>query len=185
MSRLKSRGIVYYSVPIQSVLATAHTALQGFFWIVNSVPTHLGPIAVRRVAFKHSLGGTAAMTSTPTIQLERVVFDVGSVPGGTAVKGVRRESKDTLIEPAVVLASTGLTNLASVNTNAALFSTVPPILSTGVGSTPMAVDVFEPPTDEQIILQQGEGLVCRQVINGTASDARRFTADIVLEPFGV
>jgi len=150
-----------------TVLASAHGATAGFFWLINPVSSGI-VVTIKKVMAMALPTAVTAFASTPRITIERVTF-TGTASGAT-ITPAKRDSTDAANVATVRTASTGLTL-----TGGAIVTSffVPPVL-TAVGVAVPAEQYLYDSTDEDdyVVLRAGEGLVCRQADNGTTSDTR-------------
>jgi hypothetical protein len=160
-----------------AVLAAAHAATAGFFWILNPVGAAVQG-ALRRVEFTAAPVAATVFASTPRITAERMTF-TGTASGATLTPA-RRDSTDAAPTLTVRTASTGITPAAAEIVRGWL---VPPVL-TAVG-VPVPVDLVWQPNDveEEVILRPGEGIVFRQADAGTAADTRIAVVDVSWSEF--
>lgn len=177
-------GMYRASTGAHVVLAPAHAATAGFWWLLNPVGSGVA-VALKRVVFMSLHGSVLATPTSPRIILERVTF-TGTASGAqvapsrrvrTAVAGL---SADATPVGSLRTASTGL----ALTAGEAFRQFFPVAALTAVGAVPPAVDHHNPTSeDEEIVLAAGEGIVCRQADAGTTGDTRRFITDVVWEEF--
>src|SRR5437867_1075802 len=98
-----TRGLYYSSSANLALLATAHTSLQGFWWLINPVASGI-KMLVRRVEFKYSAIAAAAANSRLT--LERITFTGG--PASATVAAIQRNSGEPAPLGLVLSATTGI-----------------------------------------------------------------------------
>jgi hypothetical protein len=151
----------------QTVLAAAHAATAGFFWLINPVGSSV--VCYIKKLFATSVPtAVTAFASSPRITVERVTF-TGTASGAT-ITPAKRDSTDAANTCTVRTASTGLTLTAG-----AIIAdfTVPAVL-TAVGiAVPVDQWFYDAGDDDDyIVLRAGEGIVVRQADAGTASDTR-------------
>lgn len=178
----RSLGMYYAHSGRLAILASAHAATAGFFWLINPVGSSV-VVSVRRVDYAAGPVASTAFASLPRITVERVTF-TGTASGAT-ITPAKRDSNDSANTATVRTASTGLTLTAGATITAFL---VPPTLT--IGATPAGIaipvpceDFWEPQDPEQLILRAGEGVVVRQSDNGTTADTRIATINVVWEEF--
>lgn len=166
------------------VLATAHAATAGFWWLINPVGSGVA-VALKRVAFMSQHGSVLATPTSPRITLERVTL-TGTATGAsitpsrrvrTAVAGLPADATPV---GSLRTASTGLTLTAGE----AFRQFFPVAALTAVAAVPPGEDDHAPDMeDEETILAAGEGIVCRQADAGTTGDTRRFVTNLAWEEF--
>ena len=168
------RCVSYLHSGALTVLAAAHAATAGFFWVLNPVGSGINGI-VRRMKF--SAGPVTALVAptAPRILAERMTFT--GTPSGATVALAARDSAETAPVLTVRSASTGITPVAG---NPIRGIIVPAIMS-AVGTGVPADIVWEAIDNEsELILRPGEGIVVRQADAGTTSDTRRCIVDMTL-----
>lgn len=172
VNRPKILGSYYFHSGRLTILAAAHAATAGFFWIVNPVGSAV-VVYVKHLRAQLSSTAATAFASAPRVTAERVTF-TGS-PSGATIAYALRDLNDAAAVSSVRTASTGLTLTAG----AIVAGWVVPCVMTAVGiSVPieqLTVDAHD--DDDLIVLRAGQGLVIRQPDAGTASDTRLLTVD--------
>lgn len=150
-----------------TVLAAAHAATAGFFWLINPVGSGVTCVLKKLMAMAVPTAITA-FPSAPRVTAERVTFT--GTASGAQLTAAKRDSTDANAVCTLRTASTGLTL-----TGGAVITSffVPPVL-TGVGVAVPAEQYLYDSTDEDdyLVLRPGEGIVFRQADAGTASDTR-------------
>lgn len=155
-----------------AVLASAHASTAGFMWLIN--PVGSGKVAqVRTINISFAPTAASAFISSPRLTVERVTF-TGTASGAAITVG-QRNSSDGAPACSVRTASTGLSLVAG----AVMFSTVCPSVMTAVGPWVIEEDWNPHDSNDYILLRPGEGLVFRQADNGTTSDTRSATIDLI------
>lgn len=190
--RLSPTGVYRYNTPLVSMIEVAHTGVLGFYFFANSgTPTVTGvprDIMVKRIWTQFSLTGVTAMPTLPPLLITRGTFTgVLAHSGGTAVVAAKHRTADLLPQGTMRTASTGLTALATVDSNAVVAQFLPPVLSqaTAVGLIvpTMPIIEFRPNAGDEIIVKPNECLIVQQMIAGTASDARKFVLGLETQEF--
>lgn len=187
--RYNSSGVYHYSITELSVLQTAHTSLQGFFWLANLADA-VKRIRVRAIEMQFTIDGATAMPTHPRVTFQRITHTGTSHSGGTAFLPIEADSRQPAAVGSLRTASTGLANLATVSSNAPFAQFYAPVLTQATAAgliLPTGAPNLWKPFDEheEILLLPGEGIVCQQPDNGTASDGRRFITRLVTEEFRV
>jgi hypothetical protein len=166
------------------VLAAAHAATAGFWWLINPVGSAVA-VAVKRITFMSQIGSALATPTSPRMSLERVTF-TGTASGAsvTPAKRVRTTvaglAADATNVASLRTASTGLTLAAGESVRAFL----PAAAATGVGAVAASEDDWEAEfEDEEVVLAAGEGVVFRQADAGTTADTRRVITNVTWEEF--
>jgi len=177
-------GLYRVATGAHVVLATAHAATAGFWWLINPIGSGVA-MSLKRVAFMSQHGSVLATPTSPRIMLERFTF-TGTASGAsitpsrrvrTAVAGL---AADAAPVGSLRTASTGLTLTAGESLRQ--FLTVAAL--TAVAAVPPGEDDHAPDVeDEETILSAGEGIVCRQADAGTTGDTRRFVTNLAWEEF--
>jgi hypothetical protein len=166
-------GTYFASSGRLAVLASAHAATAGFFWLINPVASGI-VIRVKRLKFRESETAATAFISAPRITIEKTTF-TGTSSGAT-ITPAKRDTNDAANIGLLITASTGLTLAAGATYMAFLVSAA----VTAAGIQPVVPDDYQPNTeDRMIVLRAGEGIICRQADAGTASDTRIAVVDIV------
>lgn len=158
----------YHARGSATILQTAHTATNGFYWFTNPTGSAVRP-CLHRIRIATQLG-SALLTATPTeIVAVRISFASGS-PGGL-VTSVR---ENTLLPAAVAELGNlvgSLATLLEVEKFASWFVTAN---DTAVGQAPPQ---FGEAWEGAMTLQPLQGVIIQQFTNGVASDTRRLTVD--------
>lgn len=176
-SRTRS-GVYLGNSGVQTVLATAHGATAGFFWIINPAGNSK-TVALRRLTLVTQIVAATAFATAPRISVERMTF-TGTHSGSTVTCG-KHETADATQTALFTLDTTGLTPSAA----AALWCFFP-IVTVGITNTSSqpAQQDWTPGADEfTVVLAPGEGIVCRQADNGSTSDTRRFMVNVEWEEY--
>lgn len=167
INRPKLLGAYKFESGRQRILAAAHAATAGFFWIIN--PVSSGVICViKKIIATATPTAATAFVSSPRVTVERVTFT--GTPSGAQITVGKRDSTDAAQVCTVRTASTGLTLTAG-----AIMGdfTVPAVLTAVGVNAPIEQYLYDATDDDDyIILRAGEGLVFRQADAGTASDTR-------------
>src|SRR5690349_17574232 len=108
-------GVYYSSSGVLAVVASAHTSLQGFWWLINPVGSAVKAI-IRRLTFEHS--SVAAAAANTRITVERITLTGG--PASATIASLQRKSSDPAAVCLPLSATTGITP-ATVNANAAAY----------------------------------------------------------------
>lgn len=178
-------GVYKVFSTLQSVQATAQNGTStGFLWL--HVPTAVTgkKMRLRRLWASFVTTGTTAMPTVPRLLLQRFTF-TGTASGASVVASKMATSMPSAAAD-IRSASTGL----SVSLVASAFvggTLVPPTLIAGTAAsfvTQAAPDQFlfnsvSDVEDDFCVIAPGEGVVVYQPDAGTASDARRFTLNLV------
>lgn len=171
-------GVYFSSSAILSILATAHTSLQGFQWLVNPVGSTVIAF-VRRVEFKYSCVAIAA--SNTRLTLERITLTGG--PPTDLATAVQRNSGEPAPTCKVLTGTTGITP-ATVGSNALIYTSwTPPVITAAGVLTPTEDEFLPRDEDGYIRLLAGEGIVVRQPDNGVTTDPRRAAVSFEWEEF--
>ena len=177
-SRRVETGVYICQTGAHVVLASAHSATAGFWWLINPTGSSV-LVALRRVEFMSQLGSALATPTSPRINIERMTFT--GTASGAQITAAKRDTNDATAVATLRTASTGLTPTAG----AGVFSFLPTAGATAVGYTAATAGDWVPDEDGQVVLAAGEGIVCRQADNGTTSDTRRFVTNIAWMEFSV
>jgi hypothetical protein len=170
-------GVYFNSSGVLSIAASAHTSLQGFWWLINPVGSAV-KIALRRLEFKYS--AIAAAAANTRITTERITFTGAASALITAVK---RATVDVNPVGQVLSATTGLTP-STVSANAPAYTSWAPTIITAAGILVPVEDEWIPSDEDGMaILVAGEGLVVRQPDAGVASDPRKLSVTVAWEEF--
>ena len=168
VNRPKILGSYKFESGRLTVLAAAHAATAGFFWLINPVGSAV-IVYVKKLIATAAPTAVTAFPSTPRITVERITFT--GTASGAAITPAKRDSTDVANVGSVRTASTGLT----ITAGAVIGDFSVPAVLTGVGvAVPIDQYLYEPSKDEddQLVLRAGEGIVVRQADAGTASDTR-------------
>jgi hypothetical protein len=157
------------------VLATAQLATAGAFLLYLPTGSTV-TAAFRRVEFVSQIGSVLATPTSPRIAIERVT--VTGTPAA-AVATTKRDSTDAASQARVQTTLTGLV----VANNTVAFAVLPHAAATAVGATGATIADWNPSEEAMPVLRVGEGLLCRQLDAGTASDTRRWVMNIAWEEF--
>src|SRR5262245_37016520 len=173
-----TRGIYYSSSGVVAIVASAHGATAGFWWLTNPVGSGIKAI-VRRLTFEHSAIAAAAANTRVTV--ERMTF-TGTTSGGQ-ITVIQRLSSDPVAVCIPLSATTGLTP-ATVNSNAVGYTTWSPPVITAAGVLTPVEDTWWPLNEDSLpIILPGEGLVVRQPDAGVASDPRKMVVSCEWEEY--
>jgi hypothetical protein len=171
-------SVMLYSIA-GTVLASAHSAPAGFFWIFNHVSSGV-TLCLRRINFASQHNTVLATPTSGRIGLRRITF-TGTPSGATATgaRGVTAQAPSATWS--VRTANTG----ATITQGADIFSFFPVAALTAVGACPPAYEDWNPEDVGMVVLAAGEGIACMQLDAGTTSDTRRFVANFAVEEFTV
>jgi hypothetical protein len=167
LCRTKLLGAYKFESGRLTILAAAHAATAGFFWLIN--PVGSGVTAVIKKLLATSLPtAVTAFPSAPRVTVERVTF-TGTASGAQITPG-KRDSTDAANVCTLRTASTGLTLTAAGVMGD--FMVTPVLTAVGV-AIPVEQYIYDATDeDDYIVLRAGEGLVFRQADAGTTSDTR-------------
>ena len=169
-------NVLYWHTGAHVVQATAHAATTRTWALYNADPTLA--TRIRRVRFQSQMGSVLATPTSPRIALTRF-SPTGFLSGVT----VTPASKLTAYGPVGNLQLFTSVSTGSITLSANICAFLPIAGATAVGYAPPVITNTEDTFDRPIILLPGEGIVCRQLDNGTASDTRRFITDLVVEEY--
>lgn len=161
---------------ILSVQASAQNGTTtGSIWLVNPAAS-TRKVSIDRVKFQHLMAGAAiAMESLPRIAL--ALFAFTGTPTGAALTFGKNDSINPAPQAQAYIAPTGMTV-----TLGQIFAASLPQYSSGTPGwsvVPPSVCEFSDADDlDEITLRPGEGVVLYQPDAGTASDIRKFIADL-------
>ncbi|HEV8639649.1 MAG TPA: hypothetical protein VGV13_00945 [Methylomirabilota bacterium] len=178
VSKRSKLGVFHYSPALQSVQASAQDGITtGFFWLQNPAGSAVDGVFVRMVLRFNSTN--AASGSVPRIALARFTF-TGTASGATVTPAMRKTTEASNVLT-MRTASTGMT----VTVGALIASFLPPLMASTAATLPTTEHSWpedgNPVEDADLILLPGEGAVLYQPDAGTASDARRFVAQVRVE----
>jgi hypothetical protein len=162
------KGLYYFESGLLTVLAAAHAATGGFFWLINPVgSTVIG--RVKKLDAYSAPTAATAFTTSPRVRVERVTF-TGTASGAT-IAPAKRDSTDAAATLSLRTASTGLVLTADNPVDSFCIQCV--VTAAGI-AMPQQMSIYQAQRDEDdgIILRAGEGLVFRQADAGSASDTR-------------
>src|SRR5256712_1722627 len=100
------QGLYYVESGNQTVLASAHAATAGFFWLINPVGSTV-IVYLRAIGFVWSGTAVTAFPTSPRVTVERVTF-TGTASGATLTPA-KRATTDATNTATLRTASTGLT----------------------------------------------------------------------------
>lgn len=169
-------GVFICQTGAHTILAAAHAATAGFWWLINPVGSTV-LVAFRRCEFMSQMGSGLSTPTSPRIQLERLTF-TGTASGAqvTPSKALTADASNTAT---LRTATTGLTPAAG----AGLFAFLPWSSASATGFGPASVSDWNPDNTGMPVLAAGEGIVLRQADAGTTSDTRRFVTSIAWEEY--
>lgn len=171
-------GTYYLHSGNLTVVATAHAATVGFIYMYNPVAS--GKI-VRCVLAKviSSMTTALATPTAPRITLERGTFT--GTPSGAVIPVAKGDSVDVSNVLYISLASTGATNGTPIPIGGKLVDAN----ATITGNTPSTESILLPVAEDisDLVLRAGEYLLVRQADNGTTSDTRKATFDMIFEEY--
>jgi len=167
-------GLYYVESGNQTVLASAHAATAGFFWLVNTSSTV--KVYIRSIGFVWSGTAATAFPTSPRITVERITFT--GTPSGATLTPAKRASTDAANTATLRTASTGMT----ITAGAVIESFVVGSILTAVGAISVPEEIWQSPDDDgMILLGQNEGIVVRQADAGTTADSRKVVMTIAWE----
>jgi hypothetical protein len=171
-NRPKLLGVYYFHSGRLTILAAAHAATAGFFWLINPVGSTV-TLYLKKLRAQITPTAASAFTSAPRITIELTTFS--GVPTGASIAYAKRASADAAPVSSVRTASTGLTLAAG----AVIASWVVPAVLTAVGiAEPIEQRTVDQHDDDDLcILTAGQGIIVRQADAGSTSDTRLLTVD--------
>jgi hypothetical protein len=158
------------------VLATAHTATAGYFWIINPVGNSKN-IKIRKILFRSAPTTALACLTAPRINIERVTFT--GTASGAQITPAKIETSESNATGLVLTASTGLSLSAGAVICAFIVTSVLTAIGVGVSHQQELISS----EDGEIILAPGEGIICRQADAGTTSDTRKIILNLTWEEY--
>jgi hypothetical protein len=167
INRPKVTGSFKFESGRLTVLAAAHAATAGFFWLIN--PVGSTTLCYVKKMFATSVPtAVTAFASSPRITVERFTFT--GTATGASITPAKRDSTDATNTCTLRTASTGMT----ITAGAVIADFTVPAVLTAVGIAVPIDQWFYDSTDEDdyIVLRAGEGLVVRQADAGSTSDTR-------------
>lgn len=179
------QGAYRAHVGVFTVQASAHASTVGFWWLINPLSSGMA-MGIKKISFSSQHGSVLATATSPRITIERTTF-TGTATGTTVTPAKITNASgnglnaDATNKGLILTTSTGLTLTAGP----AIKAFLPTVALTAVGVGPAVNDEVDPANEgDELILQPGEGIICRQPDAGTASDTRRVLFNVAWEEFG-
>ena len=159
-----------------TILAAAHAATAGFFWLINPIGNPKN-VKLRRVEFESAPTAATVFVTSPRVTVERMTF-TGTASGAQITPS---KVKSSMANPTGLLltANTGLTIIAG----AVAYTFLVTAILTAVGVSNPSMLEWEPPEEGMKDLASGEGIVIRQADAGSASDTRKAVVNLAWEEY--
>lgn len=184
-SRERVTGVYRAAMALQSVAASAQNATStGFLWITLPAATTTRAVRIRQCELSVNHSASTTMPTNPRIGLARFTF-TGTASGAT-LAGAKIDPDYDQPTADLRTAVTGMT--VTLNTDpGSLLSTVNVpamhnVTAAGLLFAPSILQYLVPVgalEDEWPLIKGGQGLVVYQLDNGTTTDTRRFTLNLL------
>lgn len=170
-------GVYLGNTGAHTVLAAAHGALAGFWYLVNPVASGI-LLALRRIEFASQMGSVLAAPTSPRLTLKKFTTTTNPTAAPTPPVKVK-----TSMANSVGVLVTAATSMTMTVLGGQIFSFFPTASATAVGYAPPGASDWNPAEEGMPVLEPGERFLFQQSDAGTASDTRRFVSNLAWEEY--
>lgn len=165
-------GLYFFDSGELAIRTSAHSALDGFFWLLNPLA---GTLRIRSMTFQSQAATKTEAAAATRISLERMTFT--GTPTGSIYEICKGNS--TMPVPAfqIVQSSSGIIPQAGPR----WMSFFCFIVMTGGGGAAPFMHFWFSPNGRNIELLPGEGVVCRQADAGVTNETRVCSVGMLVE----